>query len=377
MQNRRNFLRNTTLLAAAATPLVACATPSVAITGKARPTDDGLIGHGDFRYKVDKKWAELNRAQTTITNCHEMVMDQKGRFIMIGDDPRNNVIVFNKDGKVLETWGTMYPGGHGMTLWNAGGEDFLFIAESGWSTDIRTGSGKRQNGFVTKNKIDGTVLFTIGHPVTYGAYTEDMRFQPTETAVAPNGDIYVADGYGSNYILRYNHKGQYIGKFGGSGNADPNYNLAEAHGVAVDLRDAANPKLIVTSRAESAFKYFTLDGKWLKTVKFANLRPCRPVLHGSHVYAGVCWSHNFGESKMDKPWLEQSGFTMVMDENDRVVSCPGGTEPIYKDGVLQQVDQDANKTFYSGHDVCIDDDENVYVCQWNGLRTPPVRLERV
>ncbi|MEL7159280.1 MAG: peptidylglycine monooxygenase [Bacteroidota bacterium] len=375
MSDRRNFLKTGGTLAAGVLSI-----PTFAIGGKFSLPDDGIVGHGDFRYKVRKDWADLNRFTTYLTNCHEMVVDSQGRLHMIGDDPRNNVIVFDRSGKVLDTWGTMYPGGHGLTLNNEGGEDFLYLAESGYSNDPHRGTLVRQDGFVTKNKLDGTVIFTIGHPQTVGAYEPGMRFQPTETAVAPNGDIYVADGYGSNYILRYDQHGRFIQKFGGSGNADANYNLVNAHGVAVDLRDAANPKLIVTSRAQNAFKYFTLDGKWLKTVTLANLQPCRPVLDDDKLYAGVCWSHNFGEASargVAKPWLVQSGFTMVLDANDRLVSCPGGEQPIYANDELQPVHQNAQRTFYHGHDVCIGPDKNMFVCQWNGEHTPPVMLERI
>lgn len=134
---------------------------------------------------------------------------------------------------------------------------------------------------------------------------------------------------------------------------------------------------MVTSRSRQSFKYFTLEGKWIKTVKLANLQVCRPVIHGENVYAGVCWSHDFGKVDAPQPWLVQTGFTMVMDQHDRVVSCPGGEAPMYKDDVLQHVNQDKAKTFYHGHDVCIDEDESMYVCQWNGERTPPIKLTRV
>jgi len=30
-----------------------------------------------------------------------------------------------------------------------------------------------------------------------------------------------------------------------------------------------------------------------------------------------------------------------------------------------------------GHDVCIDEDKNIYICQWNADKTYPVKLERV
>jgi DNA-binding beta-propeller fold protein YncE len=78
-------------------------------------------------------------------------------------------------------------------------------------------------------------------------YKDDEPFMPTETAVAPNGDIYVADGYGSDYILQFNSKGQYIRRFGGRKNENKDHNLDNAHGVAIDSRDPKNPLLICTS----------------------------------------------------------------------------------------------------------------------------------
>ncbi|MCR9200185.1 MAG: hypothetical protein NXI04_16240 [Planctomycetaceae bacterium] len=374
MSTRRHFLHAGASLAAGL-----FATTATNATGLSSSEDNEIIGHGEFRYRVHKDWADVNPSDVPITNCHEMVQDSQGRLVMIGDNPRNNVIVFDRSGRVLKAWGTMWPGGHGLTLNDEGGEDFLYIAECGYSNNI-DGTGYRQNGFVSKTTMDGSVIFTIGHPMTAGAYKPGMRFQPTETAVAPNGDIYVADGYGSNYILRYDSNGRFIEKFGGNNNADDNYNLRSAHGVAVDLRDPDAPQLIVTSRSESAFKYFTLDGKWLKTVRLANMQPCRAVIDADNVYAGVCWSHDFSQARKDgvgQPWLVQSGFTLVMDANDQVVSCPGGEQPVYEAEQLQHVSQNASRTFFNGHDVCVDNDKNVFVCQWNGRQTPPVMLERV
>ena len=60
----------------------------------------------------------------------------------------------------------------------------------------------------------------------------------------PDGTIYVADGYGSQWILRYTMKGEYIDKFGGPGDEDSQF--ATAHGIAVDYRNKANPTLLVT-----------------------------------------------------------------------------------------------------------------------------------
>ncbi|MCP9235835.1 peptidylglycine monooxygenase [Lewinella sp. JB7] len=375
MASRRSFVQTGMTLA---TALVTA--PAFAIGSKHRKqasSMEELIGHGNYRYRVHRDWAQINPFTTFLDNCHEMVTDSKGRLIMIGDDPRNNIIVFDKSGKVVDSWGTYWPGGHGLTLVDEGGEDMLYVSESGWMRSRKDGRTMiRQNGYVAKLTVDGKLVFSIGHPQGIGEYEPGMPFQPTETAVAPNGDIYIADGYGSDYILQYDQRGRFIRKFGGHDNADKNYDLHNAHGIAVDSRDPAGPRLLVTSRSTKEYKYFTLDGKWIKTVDLANLQICRPVIHGENVYAGVCWSHDFSEGG-EQPWLRQTGFTMVMDRDDRVVSCPGGERPVYENDQLQPVAQDAARTFYNGHDVCVDGDENVYVCQWNAHRTPPVKLERV
>ncbi len=336
-----------------------------------KPADELIVGHGDYQYKVHKDWAKIGAAYTSILNCHEMVMDSKGRLLMIGDHTDNNILVFDKSGKLLDHWGTQYPGGHGLTLHQEGEEDVLYIADCGWFQD-RQGKMQRQAGFVSKTDINGRLIFNLPDPHTIGVYKEDQPYMPTEIAVGPNGDVYVADGYGSDYILQYDHNGQFIRRFGGHDNANPDENLQNAHGVAVDLR-GPKPMLVCTSRTENCFKYFTLDGQYVKTVSLPGLFVCRPVFDGDNLYAGVCWSKTREENK---GWVRDTGFVTVM-EGDRVVSNPGGTAPEYVDGELQQMYRAENPLFNHGHDVCVDEDKNLYICQWNAHHTPPIKLERI
>lgn len=365
---RRTFLKKSAL--AAGSTFVASQF-GLNIIGKAQNPDKNLIGHGDFRYRVNKGWGNLDPAKTPVFNCHEMVKDSKGRLIMITDEVKNNILIYDKSGKLLDSWGTRYPGGHGLTLSSEGEEDFLFISDCGYFFG-KDNKWHAQAGCVVKTTTDGKLVFALGHPATIGAYKPDEKFMPTEIAVAPNGDFYVADGYGSDYILQYNHRGEYIRRFGGHHNSNPEHNLNNAHGVAVDLRTPGSPKLICTSRSDNAFKFFTLDGKYLETVKLPGAYVCRPVLDDNQIYAGVCWSNSRETGKQ----FDNSGFVTILDQNNKVVSNPGGTKPEYKKGVLQPMFQDGN-TFYHGHDVCVDEDKNVYVCQWNANKTYPVKLERV
>lgn len=368
MGTRRQFIGNTILAGAA---LASTPTLGFNILKKSVPEND-IIGQGDFKYRVIRGWAQISPEKNPLINCHEMQMDRKGRLLMIGDHTANNILIFDRSGKLLDYWGTGYPGGHGLTLHDEGGEDMLYIVDCGYFTD-RNGKNQAQSGQVSKTTIDGRLIFSLPHPYTVGAYNKEDPYRPTETAIGPNGDIYVADGYGSDYILRYSHKGEFIGKWGGHNNADPNYNLQNAHGIAVDYRHKDNPVLVVTSRTENVFKFFTLDGKFIKTVELPGAFICRPVLNDENIYSGVCWS----ETHEGKKWVSNTGFVTILDKTNKVVSNPGGEAPKYVKGKLQKMYQAKTPIFNHGHDVCVDGDKNLYICQWNAGNTAPIKLERV
>lgn len=362
--SRRKFIGKTAMIGS-----LALATPSFGfhIIRKSNSRSE-IIGHGDYKYRVDRDWAKINLNHNPILNCHEMQMDSKGRLIMLGDHTANNILVFDKSGTLVDHWGTGYPGGHGLTLHDEGGEDVLFITDCGYFLD-RTGKNQAQAGQVFKTTIDGHLIFPLPHPHTIGVYEADEKYQPTETAIGPNGDIYVADGYGSDYILQFDSNGSFIRKWGGHNNSDANYNIQNAHGVAVDYRDGSNPVLVVTSRNENAFKFFTLDGDYLKTIKLPGAFVCRPVMDDQNIYSGVCWS---GETPK-----RDTGFVTILDGDNNVISNPGGKAPKYINDELQNMSQSETPIFNHGHDVLIDEDKNLYLCQWNAHGTPPVKLERI
>jgi 6-bladed beta-propeller len=315
-----------------------------------------IIGHNSHKYKVIPGWGLLDADKNPVNDCHEMVEDAKGRLIMCTNETKNNIIIYDKSGKLLETWGTKYPGAHGLTIGNEGGQQFLLL----------TDTARHQ---VIKTDLKGKEIFKIDYPKETGVYDSPNQFVPTETAVNPaNGDIYVADGYGANYVMQYDSKGRFIRHFGGKGNTDDTFNTC--HGVLVDTRDAKNPTLLVTDRMHQCLKRFTLDGKYITTYQLPGTFICRPVLHGKHIYGAAYRS-------TDASWAN-SGYIQILDENMKVLSTPGGSEPIYKNGVLQrQYKDDPDKVFMHPHDVYVDSDDSIYIPQWASQKTYPVKLVRV
>lgn len=348
---RRDFLKK-------AVTALACSSlfPAVWVKPGYARSNEIVLGHNSHRYKVVPRWGVLDGGKNPVNDCHEMVEDAKGRLIMLTNETRNNVLIYDKSGKLLECWGNSYPGGHGLTLSSEGGEQFLFITDT-------------ERNQVIKTDLKGRELLKLDYPKETGKYAYPDQFLPTETAVNPaNGDIYVADGYGMNFITQYNHKGEYIRHFGGRGSTNDTFDCC--HGVLIDTRDAKNPTLLITDRSHMSLKRFTLDGKYLATIPVPGSFICRPVLKGRHLYAAV-----YRSTSQDYP---NSGYITILDEKDRVISTPGGTAPIYVKNTLQEQRKDrAFKGFMHPHDVCVDADENLYVPQWASGKTYPVKLERV
>lgn len=311
-----------------------------------------VYGHNGMRYLMDAKWGMLNPAVNPVNDCHEIVQDSKGRILLLTNETKNNILVYSKSGKLLETWGHDFPGAHGLTIHKANGEDLLFI----------TDTEKHQ---VYKVSIRGKVLQTFDYPAEAGLYKQQKEFVPTETAVLENGDFYIADGYGLQYILHYDASGKLKNFFGGKGNEKEH--LDNAHGITVDKRQSPHT-LLVTDRTRNCFKRFSMDGKLLEVIELPGACICRPVIHGDHLYAAVLRSPNLG--------AEGSGFVTILDKHNKVVSNIGGAEPVYHNGHLQAMRQ-AEKVFIHPHDVCVDDEENLYVAQWNAGKVYPYKFKRV
>ena len=303
-----------------------------------------LIGHGAFLYEADAKWGNLDPQKHPLQHCHEMVLDSRGRLVCSSVSNQHDVLVYNKDGKLLKAWAHNLPEPHGLSK-VGDGEDQTF-----WITDCT-------DGRVINLDLEGRIIRELDSPPE--ELLDGKPYKPTETTVASNGDIYVTDGYGSNKIFRYDAVGRLQGSFGGS----EFFNCS--HGIVVDER-TAQPTLLITSRGANEFQRWSLDGEQLEVYPLPGLSICRPVIDGDETYFAVI---------VTKSWWAYDGMVAVLDREMRVVSLPGGSAPMQQDD-FSGVKYD-NRTFLNPHDVCVDEDKNLYVPQWFSGRTYPLRLRRV
>ena len=348
---RRSFLRK-----AGTSLAVGAVLPHIWIKKGRAANREIRLGHQSHRYRVIEGWGILDAGKNPVNDCHEMVADAHGRLLMLTNEVRNNVLIYDRSGKLLEAWGTSYPGAHGLSLATEGAEQFLFITDT-------------ERHQVIKTDMKGKEIFVLDYPKEVKDYTSATTFKPTETAINPaNGDIYVADGYGKNFIIQYDSAGKYIHHFGGTGDTDDTFRCC--HGLVVDTRKSGKPTLLITDRSHMCFKRFTLDGNYMETIALPGSFVCRPVIKGENLFAAVYRSGS--ES------LPNSGYISILNENNQVVSSPGGTAPEYVGKTLKEQKKDNSfQGFLHPHDVCIDQEESIYIPQWASGKTYPIKLERI
>jgi peptidylamidoglycolate lyase len=312
-----------------------------------------VYGHNGMKYTLDKAWSQADKEKFPVNDCHEMVQDKQGRIILLTNETKNNILIYDTKGKLLDSWGHAFPGAHGLTLHTEGGTEYLYITDT-------------EKHEVYKTTMDGQILLTIPAPMdANGIYKKHEEFVPTETIIDEDGDIFIADGYGAQYVLHYDATGKLKNYFGGRGDGDEH--LDNAHGITFDRRNRQE-SLLVTDRTRNCFKRFTKDGKLIGKIALPGACVCRPVINGDHLYAAVLRSPDLS--------AEGTGFVTILDKNDKVVSNIGGSEPKYVNGALEQMRQ-TEKIFTHPHDVCVDRHGDLYVAQWASGKVYPYKLKRV
>lgn len=310
------------------------------------------MGQGKWRFEVEPGWAKTPADQPFGATHGGVAVDKAGNIYVSTQTP-DGILVFAPDGKLLRKLAGDRSSIHGLLLREEGGKEFLYGARDGGAEAL-------------KLTLEGEVLWSIGVPKESGFYNqpEDTKkrpaaFRPTAITVAPDGRIYVADGYGASVVHVFSPERKYLKTIGTRGEADGQFRTC--HGIALDTR-GAQPLLLICDRENKRLVYHDLEGNFVQTFAKDLRRPCAVSFFGD--FTAVA---------------ELQGRVVILDKKGEIAATLGDNpdqklwatykiEPsLWKDGI-----------FLAPHGLSFDAAGNLFVQDWNyvGRFTKLRRLTR-
>jgi hypothetical protein len=212
-------------------------------------------------YRTVENWAKLPEGRTW-GQVISADIDRDGKSIWVvercgGTSCANSnlapVLKFDASGNLVKSFGAgMIVRPHGL---------FIDKKNNVWVTDGDAENGKGDQVFEFNQ--DGKVLLTLGKAGVAGDGPDTFN-KPSDVLIAPNGDIFVADGHGpgSNArIVKFSPDGKFIKAWGKEGAGPGEFN--NPHSLAMDSKG----RLFVADRGNSRVQIFDQDGKFLEEWK--------------------------------------------------------------------------------------------------------------
>jgi hypothetical protein len=350
---RRDFLKMSAASAAA------LAAPGLTRAEDAAPVK---FGTGAWTYTIDPNWGKLPDGMKYGFGCG-IAVDSQDRIFVTSRSESPCVAIFSPDGKVLETWskdfnqkvglesGQVAATAHCIYISKEVGQEYIYFTENvapgGKNAD---GSKKPDIGKrVYKTELDGKILYTIGNVESDDA--THQRFSdwtnPTDVAIAANGDIYVVDGYGSQKVSRFDKNWKHLKTFGTKtakeavGVNAPADTFNTCHGVWINTLKGGE-EVYIADRQNGRVQVYDLALNYLRTLKLPTLRmPCCFYQHAGHLYIP-----DFGAQ------------VLILDKDDQLVATLGDGNAVPNEK------KDASPEFIHPHALTVDSNGNLYVLEW-------------
>ncbi|HEX4612054.1 MAG TPA: hypothetical protein VH092_27910 [Urbifossiella sp.] len=323
----------------------AAGTAAAALTGSARQDTPAPVafGEGSARFTLDPAWGRLPNGMRYGLGC-AIVVDSRDRVFVTSRSQAPCVAIFDRDGRLLETWSKdfaegvgMNPGqvaatAHGLYWSKEGATEYLY-----WTENVAGPKEARIGARVYKTDMAGKVLYTLGNVASESATSQKIDFvNPTDVAVAPNGDVYVVDGYGSQRVYRFDRQFKLLKVIGGPGKEHGKFSTCHGVWVSTLRRD---PEVYIADRANGRIEVFSPELEYKRTIP--NFRaPCCFYQHDGRIYV---------------PELTRR--VTVIDADDKVVAHLGDG-----DGV-QNPTADPSK-FSAPHALTLSSTGDLYVVEW-------------
>jgi hypothetical protein len=285
-------------------------------------------------------WLKLPGGRTQIGGMHgDIAVSSRGEVYVSVEDPEAGLQVYAPDGRFLRNVPNAPPDFHGFVIRQQPDGEFIFGARLRGQT-------------IMKMALDGTVAMTIpaaAIPDEYkirNARSGQLSVLLTGMDVAPNGDLYVTDGYASDYIHRFDRTGKYLASFGGK---QAPYSFNTLHKLTIDTRFQP-VRIIACDRANNRVVHLSLDGQFLGVVASDLLLPAAVTIDGDHAIIG-----------------ELRGRVTILDKAGSVVARVGANT---QEGIgTNKLGPDQWRTGFvlSPHGVATNERGDLFVAEFNAI----------
>ena len=300
----------------------------------ADPVKQVRTGAGVMTFETVPGWGLRPAGSSALGGTHgAVVIDKEGHIYTSAD---KGVVVFTPDGKVVKEYlGDKYSRLHDMEIRAEADGEFIYGARNANAEGIKF------------NAHTGEIVLKLPFPKESGLGL--MKFNPTAITVAPNGDIFLSDGYASNHIFKFDKTGKYLKHFGEKGNDLKQFNTA--HGMTLDTRYEP-PRLLVCDRnhtPKGRLVHYDFDGNFIGEVVTGLGMPTSAAVQGDYVSIP-----------------DLSGKLTIIGKDNTVVAVLG-ENPDPKQGRNYQIQQKdwVEGVFAGTHGSYWDKDGNLYVQDWN------------
>ena len=202
-----------------------------------------VYGEGRYRYRVEPNWGRGPRGVERFGLVSMVACDAQDRVYVFQREPEHLMLVFEPDGRLVGRWGEghfRHP--HGVWI-SPGPEQTVYCTD-------------RDTHTVTQWTLDGRLLRTWGTPDQPGEPGAPFN-EPTRATLAPNGDLYVSDGYGQHRMHRFAPDGTLLRSWGEKGTGPGQFGWP-VHSVTIDPRG----RVLVVDRENHRVQHFTPEGEY-------------------------------------------------------------------------------------------------------------------
>ncbi len=188
------------------------------------------MGSGAMTFDTVPGWGMRPDGSSPVGSTHgSVVVDKDGNIYFSAN---SGVFVFTPDGVLVTSYVDKdHSAIHDMEIRQEEGGEFIYGARNNNAEGIKF------------NAKTGEIVLRLGVPEEAGL--GKIPFNPTAITVAPNGDIFLSNGYATNHIFKYDKNGKYLKHFGTKGNGLKEFNTA--HGMTLDTRYNP-PRLLICDR---------------------------------------------------------------------------------------------------------------------------------